>query len=247
MNSTTWKKKWWLATVLVIMLALVLSACGNDEPNELNDANELNESNESNKQNEQNNANEPEEAYTGETAYSKETNPIASIEIEGGGVIKVELYPDLAPNTVHNFISLAQKGYYDGLTFHRVIENFMIQGGDPEGSGMGGPGYTIKGEFNLAGFQNDLSHKRGVISMARRGGSYDSAGSQFFIMHTDVPGLDSEYAAFGRVVEGIEVVDDIATTPTGRDDVPKTAVIMKQVTIETHGITYPEPEVINAQ
>lgn len=140
--------------------------------------------------------------------------------MENGDKIKAELYPDIAPNTVSNFISLIEKGFYDGLIFHRVIKNFMIQGGDPEGTGMGGPGYAIKGEFNLNGFENNLKHERGVLSMAR---SFmpDSAGSQFFIMHQDSPHLDGQYAGFGKVIEGIEVVDKIAEAKTNRQDRPK--------------------------
>lgn len=159
--------------------------------------------------------------------------------MENGDVIKAELYPDLAPNTVNNFISLIKKDFYDGLIFHRVIKNFMIQGGDPEGTGMGGPGYAIKGEFNQNGFKNDLKHERGVLSMAR---SFmpDSAGSQFFIMHKDSPHLDGEYAGFGKVIEGIDVVDKIAETKTDRQDRPKEDVRIKKASVETFGKEYPE-------
>ena len=145
--------------------------------------------------------------------------PVATIEMEDGGTMVLELYPDIAPNTVANFIELANSGFYDGLIFHRVISGFMIQGGDPQGSGMGGPGYNIKGEFAANGFENDLSHQRGVISMARAQHP-DSAGSQFFIMHADAPYLDGNYAAFGRVIEGIEVVDAIAAVKTDAYDKP---------------------------
>ncbi|WP_276885877.1 peptidylprolyl isomerase [Anaerococcus lactolyticus] len=166
-------------------------------------------------------------------------NPIVTFMMENGDVIKAELYPDLAPNTVNNFISLIKKGFYDGLIFHRVIKNFMIQGGDPEGTGMGGPGYAIKGEFNQNGFKNDLKHERGVLSMAR---SFmpDSAGSQFFIMHKDSPHLDGQYAGFGKVIEGIDVVDKIAETKTDRQDRPKEDVRIKQASVETFGKEYPE-------
>lgn len=166
-------------------------------------------------------------------------NPIVTFMMENGDVIKAELYPDLAPNTVNNFISLIKKGFYDGLIFHRVIKNFMIQGGDPEGTGMGGPGYAIKGEFNQNGFKNDLKHERGVLSMAR---SFmpDSAGSQFFIMHKDSPHLDGEYAGFGKVIEGIDVVDKIAETKTDRQDRPKEDVRIKKASVETFGKEYPE-------
>ncbi len=168
-------------------------------------------------------------------------NPIATIEMEDGGVITLELYPEVAPISVNNFISLANKGFYDGLIFHRVISGFMIQGGDPQGSGMGGPGYSIKGEFAGNGVKNDLSHARGVLSMARAQNP-NSAGSQFFIMHADGPFLDGQYAAFGKVVEGIEVVDRIAAVKTDRMDKPKDPQRMKKVSVETFGETYPEPE-----
>ena len=158
-------------------------------------------------------------------------NPVVTIEMENGGVIKAELYPEIAPESVRNFISLINKGFYDGLIFHRVIPGFMIQGGDPEGTGMGGPGYHIYGEFRGNGFQNDLKHKRGVLSMARS--MYpNSAGSQFFIMHEDAPHLDGQYAAFGAVTEGIEVVDQIAGTRTDRNDRPMEPQVMKKVTVE---------------
>ena len=157
-------------------------------------------------------------------------NPIVTIEMEDGGVIRLELYPDVAPITVDNFVSLVKKGFYDGLIFHRVISGFMIQGGDPKGTGMGGPGYTIKGEFKANGVVNNIKHERGVISMARSM-MPDSAGSQFFIMHADAPHLDGQYAAFGRVIEGIEEVDKIASTRTSRGDRPVNDQRMKKVTV----------------
>lgn len=157
-------------------------------------------------------------------------NPIVTFEMENGGVIKAELYPEVAPNTVNNFLSLVNRGFYDGLIFHRVIPGFMIQGGDPQGTGMGGPGYRIKGEFSHNGFKNDLKHERGVLSMARSM-MPDTAGSQFFIMHADAPHLDGDYAAFGHVVEGIEVVDEIAAVTTDFRDKPKTPVVMKTVRV----------------
>ena len=158
-------------------------------------------------------------------------NPIVTIKMASGNEIKIELYPEMAPNTVNNFIFLVKNGYYNGLTFHRVISGFMIQGGCPQGTGMGGPGYCIKGEFIANGFkQNTLLHERGVISMARTMAP-DSAGSQFFIMHKDAPHLDGDYAAFGKVVEGIEVVDEIAGVKTDRNDRPTTPVVMKTVRI----------------
>jgi len=168
-------------------------------------------------------------------------NPIVTIEMESGGVIKAELYPDIAPNTVNNFISLIQKGYYDGLIFHRVIRGFMIQGGCPDKNGMGGPGYGIKGEFLTNGVNNNLKHDKGVLSMARTAAP-NSGGSQFFIMHENSPHLDGQYAGFGKVVEGIEFVDEIAGQYTDRMDRPEADQIMKTVTVETFGEAYPEPE-----
>ncbi|WP_296114693.1 peptidylprolyl isomerase [uncultured Anaerococcus sp.] len=168
-------------------------------------------------------------------------NPIVTFKMENGDEFKAELYPEIAPNTVNNFISLVEDGFYDGLIFHRVIKNFMIQGGDPEGTGMGGPGYSIKGEFSSNGFKNDLKHERGVLSMAR---SFmpDSAGSQFFVMHKDSPHLDGEYAGFGKVVEGMDVVDKIAETKTNRQDKPKKDQKIEKATVETFGTDYSEVE-----
>ena len=168
-------------------------------------------------------------------------NPIVTIEMENGDVIKAELYPELAPNTVNNFISLVSSGFYDGLIFHRVIQGFMIQGGDPEGTGMGGPGYSIKGEFEQNGFKNPLKHSRGVLSMARSMRP-NSAGSQFFIMHAAAPHLDGSYAAFGKVIEGIEAVDNIARADVDYNDRPRKEQKMKKVTVDTFGVNYPAPE-----
>ena len=168
-------------------------------------------------------------------------NPEVTIEMENGGVMKVELYPETAPNTVANFISLVEKGFYNGTIFHRVIPGFMIQGGDPEGTGMGGPGYRIKGEFTANRFQNDLKHTKGVISMARSGHP-DSAGSQFFIMVDDAPHLDGQYASFGKVIEGIEVADQIVSVATNYSDRPLEEQRMRSVTVETFGETYPQPK-----
>lgn len=168
------------------------------------------------------------------------SNPIVTIEMENGHVMKAELYPDLAPNTVNNFISLVKKGFYDGVIFHRVIPGFMIQGGDPDGRGTGGPGYCIKGEFSANGFSNALSHDRGVLSMARTMAP-NSAGSQFFIMHELSPHLDGQYAAFGKVIEGIEVVDEICSVRTDYNDKPRIPQVMKKVTVDTFGVDYPEP------
>ena len=169
------------------------------------------------------------------------SNPIVTFEMENGDVIKAELYPEIAPNTVNNFISLVSKGFYDGLIFHRVIAGFMIQGGDPKGTGVGGPGYSIKGEFTGNRVPNSLRHERGVLSMARTMAP-NSAGSQFFIMHEDAPHLDGQYAAFGKVTEGMENVDKIANTRVDYNDRPRTPQRMKKVTVETFGVDYPEPE-----
>lgn len=171
------------------------------------------------------------------------SNPIVTIEMENGDVMKAELYPKIAPNTVNNFVSLIKKGYYDGVIFHRVIPGFMIQGGDPQGTGTGGPGYSIRGEFSHNGFQNDLKHTPGVLSMARTM-IPDSAGSQFFIMHETSPHLDGEYAAFGKVIEGLEVVDKIAKVKTDYADRPMEDQVMKTVTVDTFGVDYPEPETV---
>lgn len=168
-------------------------------------------------------------------------NPIVTITMGSGDVIKAELYPDIAPNTVNNFISLINKGYYDGLCFHRVIKGFMIQGGCPDGTGTGGPGYSIRGEFSQNGFKNDLKHSEGVLSMARTM-MPNSAGSQFFIMHKNSPHLDGAYAAFGKVTEGIEAVNKIAECETDFSDRPIDPQIMKTVTVDTFGVEYPEPE-----
>lgn len=170
-------------------------------------------------------------------------NPIVTITMENGDVIKAELYPEIAPNTVNNFISLINHNFYDGVIFHRVIKNFMLQGGDPDGNGTGGPGYEIKGEFTNNGFKNDLKHTPGVLSMARTM-IPDSAGSQFFIMHKDSPHLDGEYAAFGKVIEGMDVVNKIAEVRTDYMDRPLEDQVMKTVTVETFGVEYPEPETV---
>lgn len=168
-------------------------------------------------------------------------NPIVTITMANGDVMKAELYPEIAPNTVNNFISLVKKGYYDGLIFHRVIAGFMIQGGCPNGNGMGGPGYSIKGEFSQNGFKNTLKHTEGVLSMARSM-MPNSAGSQFFIMHQNSPHLDGQYAAFGKVIEGLDVVDKIAQVGTDWSDRPMVPQIIESMTVETFGTEYPEPE-----
>ena len=168
-------------------------------------------------------------------------NPIVTIEMENGKKIVAELYPHIAPNTVKNFVTLVNQGFYNGVGFHRVIEGFMIQGGCPNGNGMGGPGYSIAGEFASNGFTNNLKHEKGVLSMARTM-QPNSAGSQFFIMHKNSPHLDGQYAAFGRVIEGMDVVNEIATTSTDRADKPKTPQVMKNVTVETFGKDYSDVE-----
>ena len=168
-------------------------------------------------------------------------NPVVTIEMMNGDTIKAELYPEIAPNTVNNFISLVKKGFYDGLIFHRVISGFMIQGGCPDGTGMGGPGYCIKGEFLQNGFPNSLNHTEGVLSMARDM-SPNSAGSQFFIMHKDAPHLDGAYAAFGKVIDGMEKVNKIADVRTDYSDRPMKEQKIKAMTVETFGEEYPEPE-----
>lgn len=170
-------------------------------------------------------------------------NPIVTINMENGGVIKAELYPEIAPNTVNNFIDLIKRGFYDGIIFHRVIPGFMIQGGCPEGTGMGGPGYSIKGEFSRNGFKNELKHKRGVLSMARTMDP-NSAGSQFFIMVKDAPHLDDQYASFGKVIEGMEVADEIVNAKRDWDDKPYEDQTIKSMTVETFGEEYKEPVII---
>jgi len=177
-------------------------------------------------------------AQTANNDKAASNYPIVTMEVEKFGTITLELYPDVAPNTVANFVELANKGFYNGLTFHRIISGFMIQGGCPNGDGMGNPGYSIKGEFSANGVKNNLKHTRGVISMARNNISMDSAGSQFFIMHADASYLDGQYAAFGKVIEGMDVVDAIATTPTYASDRPRKEVVIKSVTVDTKGVEY---------
>ena len=170
-------------------------------------------------------------------------NPIVTFTMENGDTMKAELYPEVAPNTVNNFISLVKKGFYDGLIFHRIISGVMIQGGDPDGTGMGGPGYSIKGEFSYNGVDNNFKHSRGVLSMARAQHP-DSAGSQFFIMHANAPHLDGQYAAFGKLIEGEDVLDSIASVDTDWNDRPRKPQVMKTVTVETFGVDYDEPETL---
>ena len=170
-------------------------------------------------------------------------NPIVTITMENGGVMKAELYPEIAPNTVNNFIDLINRGFYDGIIFHRVIPGFMIQGGCPEGNGMGGPGYSIKGEFSRNGFKNELKHKKGVLSMARTMDP-NSAGSQFFIMVADAPHLDDQYASFGKITEGMEVAEDIVNAKRDYNDRPYEDQVIKSMTVETFGVQYSQPEII---
>ena len=204
--------------LLTAALILVLSGCGQDKS-------------------------KPVEQGSNASDNASDKNPIVTIEMDNGKKIKVELYPKVAPNTVNNFISLVQSGFYDGTIFHRVIPGFMIQGGDPEGTGMGGPGYGIAGEFSSNGFTNDLKHTRGVISMARSR-SLDSAGSQFFIMVAEAPTLDNSYAAFGQVIEGMDTVDEIVNQKTIPQDRPEKPLAMKKVTVDTKGVEYAAPETI---
>lgn len=227
------KNKLILVLMSVIALLVIVSGCGVDEERETN----KNNSNASGSSTE-----EPTSTPKLVVPDPEASHPVVTIEMDSGKTIKLELYPEVAPNTVNNFISLVNKGFYDGVIFHRVIPGFMIQGGDPDGKGTGGPGYSIAGEFASNGFQNDLKHTRGVLSMARAGDP-DSAGSQFFIMHADSPSLDGDYAAFGKVTQGMEVVDEIAALPTDANDRPqKPLPTMKKVTVDTLGKEYPEPE-----
>jgi peptidyl-prolyl cis-trans isomerase B (cyclophilin B) len=218
----------------LIALLLLVSGCGGGN----NNANNLSDAATSN--------NEPASTQEASPMNGVDTsgdNPIVTIEMDSGKTITVELYPRIAPNTVNNFISLVKKGFYDGTIFHRIIPGFMIQGGDPDGTGMGGPGYSIEGEFTSNGFENKLKHTAGVLSMARSQ-SPDSAGSQFFLMVADAPHLDGAYAAFGKVTEGMDVVNEIVKLPKDANDRPKTPPIMKKVTVDTRGVDAPEPEII---
>lgn len=214
------------------LFLFTLTGCGSSTQNNANTSNSVNTAP---------NTNTP--APTNEGASSNAKNPVVTITMESGEEIKIELYPDVAPNTVKNFISLVQKGFYNGTTFHRVIPQFMIQGGDPQGNGLGGPGYNIKGEFTENGFKNSLKHERSVISMARSNAP-NSAGSQFFIMVAAAPSLDGKYAAFGKVLSGMETADKIVSSPKDANDKPLQSQIMKTVTVDTFGVSYSEPEVI---
>lgn len=213
-----------------LLLGAVIAGCGTTSNNKLGNQNIEDTGNTNNEESPENDMKEP-----------IEDNPIVTITMENDEQIIVELFPNIAPNTVKNFISLIEDGFYDGLIFHRVIPGFMIQGGDPNGTGTGGPGYGIKGEFSSNGFQNDLAHERGVLSMARSQHP-DSAGSQFFIMHQNSPHLDGDYASFGQVIEGMEVVDQIAGVKRDDGDKPLEDQRMKTVTVDTKGYEYEQPE-----
>lgn len=236
-------------TVLVIALAALIAVSFNNQKNNKSQEPEPPKATEQPKLEE----NETSDSAMVEkiAALGITENPIATLEMENGGIIEIELYPDIAPNTVCNFIELANNGYYDGLIFHRCIPGFMIQGGCPEGTGSGGPGYKIKGEFSSNGFQNDLKHERGVISTARQGENpytgemnYDTAGSQFFIMVEDYPYLDGDYASFGKVISGMEVADAIVANETDEYNKPLVEQVIKSIRVDTKGITYPESEKI---
>ncbi|WP_339804168.1 peptidylprolyl isomerase [Paenibacillus sp. FSL R5-0744] len=224
----------------MIMLCLVMviaAGCGNKPTN-----NNASRNNGSSSGAAGNNASSETNAAANEGLPSATaSHPIVTIEMDNGGIIKAELYPEVAPNTVNNFISLIQKGFYDGTIFHRVIPDFMIQGGDPDGTGMGGPGYSIAGEFSGNGFTNNLLHTEGVLSMARSQAP-DSAGSQFFIMDAAYPSLDGSYAAFGKVTEGMDVVKSIVSLKRDGSNRPEEPPVMKKVTVDTLGVTYPEPQ-----
>ncbi len=211
---------------IVVLSLSILVACNGAEPKEEKETKEVKDT-------------EEKQTFKGEN----EESPIVTMTMENGGEVIIELYPQLAPNTVNNFISLIQDDFYNGLTFHRVIPGFMIQGGDPEGTGAGGPGYSIKGEFESNGFSNELEHKRGVLSMARSQDP-DSAGSQFFIIHEDSAHLDGDYAAFGQVIEGMDVVDEIVSVPTGGQDQPKEDQTIKSMTVDLESYEFNEPEKI---
>ncbi|WP_411345369.1 peptidylprolyl isomerase [Paenibacillus sp. WLX1005] len=242
--------------VLILLFTavfLILAGCGNSAPTTGQTGS--NSSSESTNSGSTGSDSGSQSGTTGETtdtpsasdnsaSFKQDNDPIVTIEMDNGKTIEIELYPKAAPNTVNNFISLVNKGFYDGLTFHRVIPGFMIQGGDPNGNGSGGPGYSIKGEFQSNNVQNDLKHTRGIISMARATDP-NSGGSQFFIMVADAAQLDGEYAPFGKVISGMDEVDTIVNLPRGDQDKPNTPPVMKKVTVDTKGVTYPEPEKSN--
>ncbi|UQZ35028.1 peptidylprolyl isomerase [Paenibacillus sp. PK3_47] len=223
--------------LLLTVLLVIVAGCGNKPAANNEAAGNSNAVNAEASAAPQNNAAGAAEGVPSETA----SHPVVTIEMDNGGIIKAELYPEVAPNTVNNFISLIQKGFYDGTIFHRVIPGFMIQGGDPDGTGMGGPDYSIAGEFSGNGFTNNLLHTEGVLSMARSQ-DMNSGGSQFFIMAADYPSLDGSYASFGKVTEGMDVVQAIVSLPRDSNDRPEEPPVMTKVTVDTLGVTYPEPE-----
>lgn len=230
-----------IVTILAI-LSLLLSGCGKRTENNANNA--AGSSPTASSSPSPTASASPSESTEPSPVDPNASHPVVTIEMDSGKIIKTELYPEVAPNTVNNFISLIKKGFYDGTTFHRAVPGFMIQGGDPDGTGAGGPGYSIPGEFSNNGFKNELKHTRGVLSMARTSDP-NSAGSQFFIMVADSPFLDGDYAAFGKVTEGMDVVDDIVNMPTNQEMLV-TQPIMKKVTVDTLGVNYPEPKKTDA-
>ncbi|WP_375373939.1 peptidylprolyl isomerase [Paenibacillus sp. S150] len=229
-------KKTFILMMMMALLLVIPAGCGNKPANNNNAGDNGSSSNAASPAPQESAA-----AATEGVPSATASHPVVTIEIAGGGVIKAELYPEVAPNTVNNFISLIQKGFYDGTIFHRVIPGFMIQGGDPDGTGMGGPGYSIAGEFTGNGFTNNLQHTQGVLSMARSQ-DMNSGGSQFFIMADAYPSLDGQYAAFGKVTEGQDVVDSIVSLPRDSSDRPEQPPVMEKVTVDTLGVAYPEPE-----
>ena len=227
MRITNVKKYIKLMLTLTLMTSLILVGCGKTNTN--------------NKQVEDAQTPISSESSDTKSTESNENLPTVTITVDGYGVIEAELYPEIAPNTVNNFISLAKSGFYDNLKFHRIIKGFMIQGGDPQGNGTGGPGYSIEGEFTSNGFANSLKHTKGVLSMARGEKDPNSAGSQFFIMTADAPHLDGDYAAFGKVTSGLDVLDKIESVKTGSNDAPEKDVVIKSITVDTKGVDYKEP------
>lgn len=225
------KNRFTVSLLTIVALLAIVTGCGGKEKNQT-DASATG-----------NGAASTQEASPMSEVDTSGDNPIVTIEMDSGKIIKVELYPKVAPNTVNNFVSLVNKGFYDGTIFHRIIPGFMIQGGDPDGTGMGGPDYSIAGEFTQNGFENKLKHTAGVLSMARAQNP-DSAGSQFFLMVADSPHLDGAYAAFGKVTEGMDVVNEIVALPRNSNDRPNTPPVMKKVTVDTRGAAVPEPEII---
>ena len=231
------KYKVFLLVLGTLLFAIMMTACGENAK----DNNEGQGEDQSEDQNEDQTSENLDEAEDIQQDYSSEDNPIVTITMENNDEINIELYPKVAPNTVNNFISLVENGFYDGVIFHRVIPDFMVQGGDPDGNGMGGPGYGIKGEFSSNGFENDLIHVRGVLSMARSSAP-DSAGSQFFLMVADSPHLDGDYAAFGKVTEGMEAVDAIVSTKRDSGNKPLEEQQIKTAVVDTKGNDFPDPE-----